>query len=81
MSASTLPAPGTKLGPCKVDHVRGETCAHRDCAATRAIASATCKYCDGAIGYETPFYEVFRSADGKSRDYAHASCHEAAVAS
>lgn len=77
MSASVLPAPGTKLGPCVVDVVRGETCVHRDCAATRAIAAAACVHCDSFIGYGVRFYEVYRSSDGKDRDYAHASCHEA----
>jgi hypothetical protein len=81
MSASSLPAPGTRLGPCVVDYVRrGEICTHLDCMETRTIAAARCKHCDKTIGYEAPFYEVFRSEDGKSRDYAHASCHETAVA-
>jgi hypothetical protein len=81
MMISILHAPGTKDGPCKVDYVRGETCPHRDCAATRVAAAALCKHCDGTIGYETPFYEVFRSDDGKASDYAHATCHEAAMVS
>jgi hypothetical protein len=75
MASSTLPRPGTLHGPC-VDF----TCKHRDCAATRAIAGSLCRYCDDTIGYENPFYEVYRSDDGKDRDYAHASCHERAVA-
>ena len=73
MSASTLYRPGTKTGPCV------EACAHRDCGQTRATVAAICKHCDGSIGYDVRFYEVFRSADGKDRDYAHATCHEAAV--
>jgi hypothetical protein len=72
MAAASLAAPGTGFGPCV------EACTHRDCAATRAIAAAVCNCCDGHIGYGVLYYEVWRSEDGKSRDYAHASCHEAA---
>lgn len=68
MAAGTLPKPGTKFGPCV-----GE-CVHRDCAATRAQASAIRAHCDTAIGYETRFYEVFR--DEREFDLAHASCVE-----
>jgi hypothetical protein len=73
VSAGVLSSPGSKAGPCV------DTCGHRDCAQTRAMAGAICKYCDGPIGYNVRFYEVFRSADGKDRDYAHATCHEAAI--
>lgn len=73
VSAGVLPSPGSETGPCS------ETCGHRDCAETRQIAAALCNHCDGTIGYNVHFYEVFRSADGKERDYAHATCHEAAV--
>lgn len=66
MAAGTLPAIGTKYGPCK------EPCEHRDCAMTRKMAAMTCHHCDKVIGYETLFYE-----DGQ--DLVHALCEETAI--
>lgn len=51
MAAGSLPAPGTKYGPCK------KTCAHADCAAARREAAAICRICGEAIGYENAFYQ------------------------
>lgn len=75
MSAASLPAPGSKLGPC-ADVVRrgrivraAEECGHRDCAASRQQASSPCTTCGRAIGYETRYY---RDGDG----YQHADCAE-----
>ena len=69
MSAMRLPAPGTKLGPCK------DRCGHQDCAETRRHASDACQHCGRAIGYETRFY-----MDPRVGALAHATCEEAAVA-
>lgn len=51
MAAGTLPAPGTRYGPCKGD------CRHTDCAATRAEAASICRICGSAIGYERRYYK------------------------
>lgn len=50
MAAGLIPAPGTRLGPCK-----GE-CEHRDCAANRKQAESACALCTNPIGYDTRFY-------------------------
>lgn len=50
MAAAALPAPGTQYGPCEGD------CDHRDCAATRRMASAKCRICGEPIGYERRFF-------------------------
>lgn len=64
MAAGALPKPGTKYGPCK------GTCAHTDCAATRAMAERNCVCCADTIGYERLFY---REHDGH---LIHAACAE-----
>jgi hypothetical protein len=64
MAAGSLPAPGTKLGPCK------KACKHRDCAATREDAAEECLECSKPIGYETLFYRV------APRELIHARCQE-----
>ena len=63
MSAASVPAPGTKYGPCKHD------CAHVDCAASRRQAHDDCIFCGEFIGYEVPWYAM---EDGP----AHAVCAE-----
>lgn len=50
MSACSVPAPGSKLGPCL------EPCEHSDCKANRADAGKECRYCGLPIGYETMYY-------------------------
>lgn len=67
MAAGQLSKPGTRLGPCK-------RCEHKDCKESIAMASALCRFCAKAIGYDTPFFE------GRFEDViAHASCLEQAV--
>ena len=66
MAAGSIPAPGTKYGPCK------NICAHLDCTSNRVIATSVCSYCSKAIGYEKNFYR-----DGGG--YAHAVCLETAI--
>lgn len=68
MAAGILPAPGTKVGPCK------GKCSHRDCAKTKDDASAECRFCAKPIGYGVGF---FRSR--LSGELAHAFCFEEAV--
>ena len=63
MGWGTLPAPGTKLGPCAAE------CKHIDCAQTRRDATAECGKCDRPIGYDEPLYRI----DGK---LYHAYCIE-----
>lgn len=46
MASITLPAPGTKYGPCE------PTCQHVDCAATRKQAAQVCPYCSKPLGFE-----------------------------
>ena len=50
MAAGSIPAPGTRLGPCL------DPCGHTDCAASRQMAQALCGLCRQAIGYETNFF-------------------------
>lgn len=66
MSASTLPSPGTKFGPCEPE----EKCSHRDCAELRNMAEATCHYCGLSIGWDRRFYS---DATG---ELMHADCLE-----
>lgn len=68
MAAGILPAPGTKVGPCKAK------CKHRDCAQTKADAAAGCRFCTKAIGFNVGFYRS--RLDG---GLAHAFCFEEAV--
>ena len=70
MAAITVPAPGTKYGPC------GEPCSHRDCAESRRMAAVVCRFCDESIGYERRFYN--EGAPG-SYDLVHAVCLEESV--
>jgi hypothetical protein len=44
MAYSTLPEPGTRLGPCL------DACKHKDCALNRADAARIC-WCGEIIGY------------------------------
>jgi len=67
MAASALPRPGTQLGPCE------DTCEHRDCAATRALAAAPCFDCGQPIGYDTRFYQLDKDA------YSHYVCAHAKI--
>lgn len=64
MAAGTLPAPGSKYGPCK-----GE-CAHTDCALTRKMSGDECRLCEQAIGYDTRFYV------NDAKQPVHADCYE-----
>lgn len=75
MAAGTLPAPGTRLGPC------AELCEHRDCAETRRMAAALCSYCRKPIDYEVRFYDVRNEAQRMTGAEAlvHARCHEEAI--
>lgn len=68
MAAGILPAPGTKVGPCKAK------CSHRDCAQTKADAAATCRFCQKSIGYGVGFFRARLSGA-----LAHAFCVEEAV--
>lgn len=80
MAAGTLPAPGSKVGPCKTD------CNHRDCAITRCMAAAPCLCCRRPIGFECAFYQPFGPPERAwqadlsswSQRLAHASCYEQA---
>lgn len=55
MASIILPSPGTKHGPCV------PTCAHLDCARTRADAALACPYCSKPLGYEC---DVTDAGDG-----------------
>ena len=68
MAAGRLPQPGTKYGPCQ-----DESCRHRDCAATRTMAAAICRFCNQTIGYDKLFYQ---EQDGS---FVHALCLEEAI--
>ncbi len=70
MAAGTLPEPGTEYGPC------AEPCKHTDCAATREMVTATCRFCLEPIGYDRRFYR-----EGNGSGLVHASCLEDEVAS
>lgn len=50
-SHALLPAPGTSGGPCNEGR-----CAHRDCFASRLMASTPCAGCGDLTGYERPFF-------------------------
>lgn len=76
MAAGTITTPGTKYGPCK------ETCKHKDCAGTRAMAASICPGCKKAIGYNAPFYNLGLGewpTDLHFQGYAHATCTEEAI--
>lgn len=68
MAASTLPAPGTKYGPCE------NGCDHIDCNVTRGQAGEVCRFCDKPIGYEKRFY-----SDEEPGRLAHADCLEDSI--
>lgn len=68
MAAGILPAPGTKVGPCKA------ICKHRDCGQTKADAATPCRFCGKAIGYGVGFVRARLSGA-----LAHAFCAEEAV--
>ena len=68
MASATLPKPGTKYGPC------AKGCKHRDCAETRATATANCRFCVRPIGYDKPYVRARLSGA-----YAHETCLENAV--
>ena len=50
MAAISIPAPGTKYGPCEKD------CDHPDCAANRKDAALVCVLCGKPIGYDKDCY-------------------------
>ncbi len=72
MAAGVLPGPGAvspasgeEIGPCV------DACKHRDCAATREMAAASCRFCVKPIGYDVRFYR-----EGNGSGLVHASCWE-----
>ena len=67
MTAGTLPAPGSRLGPCTTP------CLHADCIQTRRMSERLCAFCELAIGYDVPFHQ------GPDRTLVHAICAEQAV--
>ena len=72
MAAGTIPAPGTKYGPCT------ESCVHQDCAANRRMAAHTCRLCGKEIGYGVRFYRDPESSNPEAS--VHADCLEEQVA-
>ena len=66
MAASALAHLGSKYGPCR------SSCQHKDCAETRRMAAAVCRFCSKPIGYGSPFY---REID----ELSHAQCLEVAI--
>ncbi len=60
--------PGAPYGPCF-----NERCAHRDCAASRALVVLPCAICKSDIGYDRNYY-IYETNDGRISDAAHASC-------
>lgn len=72
MAAEILSAPGTEAGPCSAK------CAHRDCAATRTMATTKCQRCGKPIGYGRRFYSVGvdSSPYAEGFELAHAECVE-----
>ena len=75
MAAGTLPAPGTKLGPCKPGPCQS-LCVHKDCNSLRIAAESLCSRCGKPIGYETRYYDASGPAEVK---LVHALCEEEAV--
>lgn len=79
MAAGRLSAPGTHLGAC------AEECQHLDCAETKRMAAAPCRWCHAPIGY-MPGNGIARW-DGRSGEFyevgggefAHAVCEEEAL--
>ena len=67
MAAGRIPKPGTEYGPCETE------CQHRDCAASRKMSTAVCRYCSEPIGYDVRFYQE----DGEQ--IVHALCAEEAA--
>jgi hypothetical protein len=68
MAAGILPAPGTKVGPCK------KHCKHVDCNQTRADSQVPCRFCGHEIGYGARFIRARLSGA-----LAHEHCVEDAV--
>jgi hypothetical protein len=52
MPAIKTHRPGSEYGPCV------ETCAHRDCEASRKDAAITCVVCRQPLGYERYWWMV-----------------------
>jgi hypothetical protein len=72
MAWMIVPEPGTELGPCPTTKGgNGVTlsCAHEDCAESRAMAAATCRVCGRRIGYN-----VKCSGDHRESRAAHWVC-------
>lgn len=67
MPATTIPAPGTRGGPC-----RG-WCRHPVCKDQKHLARSKCLYCQKPVGYDVPIIPWGVLA-------VHAECHEEAVA-
>jgi hypothetical protein len=68
MAAARLAAPGSTYGPCQ------PTCEHIDCAETRKMADAACRFCGRTIGFDVRFYSDPESMTG--RGLVHARCLE-----
>lgn len=66
MTATQLPVPGSKGGPC------AGPCEHRECAAVRAQAARRCRVCGNVIGYATMYYRE-DAADG-GVTFIHETC-------
>lgn len=66
MAYGILPAPGTKLGPCR------DACHHVDCGWTRLYAGVVCRYCRKPIGYGTAYYRI----GGATADLIHEACSD-----
>jgi hypothetical protein len=64
MAASTLPAPGTELGPCI------PTCEHSDCLGIRKMAEEKCTICGHIIGYDVRYH----SDESDNTKLCHALC-------
>jgi hypothetical protein len=69
MAASLLPQPGSKHGPCAAE------CKHIDCAETRKMAAAICRFCSRMIDYDRRFY----TDPDNPNALVHASCLEDSI--
>lgn len=67
MASITVPAPGTKYGPCVGD------CKHVDCIQHREDSHLRCLVCHSEIGYDNPYMKA--PSLPMINDVVHASCH------
>jgi hypothetical protein len=68
MASSFISPPGSEFGPC------AEFCDHRDCAASRRVAGASCGICGEPIGYDRHYYAADNPDNGIR--WTHATCEE-----